>query len=375
RSRLGTHASSDAGVASSVAIPLRTAEQPAMSSVAATTAPAVKDETRPDSPSTEVDDSPSRDGRGENSLAVLCHKFCELYRDHRDAINIDVASKNLGIQRRRMYEILNIVQSVGLVSRIRSSLYRWEGYSKMTVTLHRLKEEGMRRKRKAAQDTGSHSPEQQRNSHVAGGSPSNRRKAVATILGERFVQIFLCNEFPQPIVLEDIMGVFASCVGGALTNQTCKLQCVCISNHCFRWMIENHSYFLACARRLYDIANVFCSMGLVKKTWSVSMDHGRKKRLYEWIGPTGGAGFLRMRVAIANATASAEHSTSRPVLPSPKLTCIATAKEPTKRDADNDASSESKQQLYASITCDLLTFRDVFSASNLTSSSATTQED
>jgi hypothetical protein len=84
-------------------------------------------------------------------------------------------------------------------------------------------------------------------------SPENqRRKAVATALGERFVQIFLCNvrtswllavgsssddsiclglydmqEVPQPVILEDIMGLFASCVGGAnaasaLTNQTCE---------------------------------------------------------------------------------------------------------------------------------------------------------
>lgn len=51
-----------------------------------------------------------------------------------------------------------------------------------------------------------------------------RRKAVATALGERFVQIFLCNEVPQPIILEDIMGLFSPCVDGSsstMTNQMC----------------------------------------------------------------------------------------------------------------------------------------------------------
>jgi hypothetical protein len=45
------------------------------------------------------------------------------------------------------------------------------------------------------------------------------------------------------------------------------------------------SLYIACARRLYDIANIFCSIGLVKKTSSSARDNRRKKRLYTWVGP------------------------------------------------------------------------------------------
>ncbi|TMW59458.1 hypothetical protein Poli38472_004527 [Pythium oligandrum] len=200
----------------------------------------------------DVDESPLRDPRNENSLAFLCQRFCDLYRDHPEPINIDLAAKELGIQRRRMYEILNIIQSVGLVARLRASFYRWEGTGKMTATLERLKEDGMARQPKTA--SAGKKPE--------GASPDGqRKKAVATALGERFVQIFLCNEVPQPVILEDIMGLFSSCVAGAPTNQ------------------------MSCARRLYDIANVFCSIGLVQKSCSAATDHRRKKRLYIWTGP------------------------------------------------------------------------------------------
>lgn len=232
----------------------------------ATRPPAIAVPDDVDDDAMDADESPMRDGRNENSLAYLCQRFCEMYRNHSDPINIDLAAKELGIQRRRMYEILNIIQSVGLVGRLRASFYRWEGQNKMTATLERLKEEGMARITNNSRGVA-------KNPAAACMSPEGqRRKAVATALGERFVQIFLCNEVPQPVILEDIMGHFASCVGGAastpvtgspaaLTNQT------------------------SCARRLYDIANVFCSIGLVRKSCSAATDNRRKKRLYVWIGP------------------------------------------------------------------------------------------
>ncbi|KAJ0405754.1 hypothetical protein P43SY_003604 [Pythium insidiosum] len=229
----------------------------------------------------DVEESPAREGRSENSLAYLCQRFCDLYRDQADAINIDHAAKELGIQRRRMYEILNIIQSVGLVARLRSSFYRWEGDDKMALALERLKDEGLGRLVPADASTASAAKP------VAGAPPATpegqRKKAVATALGERFVQVFLCNEVPQPIVLEDIMGLFSSCVAGSSgqTNQ------------------------MSCARRLYDIANVFCAIGLVAKTSGPTTDQRRKKRYYEWTGPVLPASTTPVRPAIARGVTAA----------------------------------------------------------------------
>jgi hypothetical protein len=50
--------------------------------------------------SSTFDDTPHRDGRHENSLAVLCQRFCEIYKDAQDPINIDIAAKELGKKKR-----------------------------------------------------------------------------------------------------------------------------------------------------------------------------------------------------------------------------------------------------------------------------------
>lgn len=74
-----------------------------------------------------------------------------------------------------MYEILNIMKSIGLVSRVKTCIYRWEGYDSMVSHLRYLQKTGMRKEY-------SMPPE------VYG-----KKKAVATCLSERFIQIFLCN--------------------------------------------------------------------------------------------------------------------------------------------------------------------------------------
>jgi hypothetical protein len=92
-----------------------------------------------------------------------------------------------------MYEILNIIQSVGLVTRIRASFYRWEGYNHMTATLEKLKEEGMRKYGKKTGVKNTLSSKNDIKSSIESPIKMNKKKAVATSLGERFIQIFLCN--------------------------------------------------------------------------------------------------------------------------------------------------------------------------------------
>lgn len=94
-----------------------------------------------ESASVEGDPSMSNNMRKEKSLGYLCERFCQAYRHRTDVISIDEASKELNVQRRRMYEILNIMKSVGLVSRIKTCAYKWEGFETMLQYLKQLQVE------------------------------------------------------------------------------------------------------------------------------------------------------------------------------------------------------------------------------------------
>uniref|UniRef100_A0A2P2K4R8 E2F/DP family winged-helix DNA-binding domain-containing protein n=1 Tax=Rhizophora mucronata TaxID=61149 RepID=A0A2P2K4R8_RHIMU len=53
--------------------------------------------------------------RKEKSLGVLCSNFLKLYnRDGVDLIGLDDAAIKLGVERRRIYDVVNILESVGV---------------------------------------------------------------------------------------------------------------------------------------------------------------------------------------------------------------------------------------------------------------------
>nr|GMC59398.1 E2F transcription factor-like E2FF isoform X1 [Ipomoea batatas] len=85
--------------------------------------------------------------RKEKSLGVLCSNFLRLYdRDDVDCIGLDHAADQLGVERRRIYDIVNILESVGLLSRRAKNQYTWKGFAAIPRTLDALKGEGLREK-------------------------------------------------------------------------------------------------------------------------------------------------------------------------------------------------------------------------------------
>ncbi|XP_037464352.1 E2F transcription factor-like E2FE [Triticum dicoccoides] len=56
--------------------------------------------------------------RKQNSLGLLFSNFMALYdRDGVEFIRLDDASRRLGVERRRIYDIVNVLESVGILAR------------------------------------------------------------------------------------------------------------------------------------------------------------------------------------------------------------------------------------------------------------------
>ena len=72
--------------------------------------------------------------RKEKSLGVLCANFMDLFKDmppNRDnngtVVEICQVADRLGVARRRIYDVINILESIDIVCRVKKNTYRWHG--------------------------------------------------------------------------------------------------------------------------------------------------------------------------------------------------------------------------------------------------------
>lgn len=80
--------------------------------------------------------------RKEKSLGELCKKFVFLYGNQQDSvISLDHTSEKLGVERRRIYDIINILESFDVVSRLGKNTYNWKGLYRIPITISRLASE------------------------------------------------------------------------------------------------------------------------------------------------------------------------------------------------------------------------------------------
>ncbi|KAI4982037.1 hypothetical protein ZWY2020_022529 [Hordeum vulgare] len=85
--------------------------------------------------------------RKQKSLGLLCSNFVALYdRDGVESIGLDDASSRLGVERRRIYDIVNVLESVGILARKAKNRYSWIGFGGVPMALRELKERALREK-------------------------------------------------------------------------------------------------------------------------------------------------------------------------------------------------------------------------------------
>ncbi|XP_059670235.1 E2F transcription factor-like E2FE isoform X2 [Cornus florida] len=199
--------------------------------------------------------------RKEKSLGVLCSNFLKLYdRDGVDSIELDDASSRLGVERRRIYDIVNILESVGVLSRKAKNQYFWKGFGAIPQALYEIKAAN---ENEDGGDSNSKIDTQEKT--LASLKAENRKEKSLGLLARNFIRLFLCSDM-------DLI---------SLDNAATELL----------GDIHDPTAMRTKARRLYDIANVLASMNLIEKT-----HHPKSgKPAYKW---------LKMEASFKNASAT-----------------------------------------------------------------------
>lgn len=70
--------------------------------------------------------------RKDKSLALLADNFLKLYGSLSEVdLSLDQLCAQIGVERRRMYDIINVLEALFLVSKVRKNVYTWHGLSAM----------------------------------------------------------------------------------------------------------------------------------------------------------------------------------------------------------------------------------------------------
>uniref|UniRef100_A0A3Q1GCK6 Transcription factor E2F7 n=1 Tax=Acanthochromis polyacanthus TaxID=80966 RepID=A0A3Q1GCK6_9TELE len=217
------------------------------------------------------EDGEKKPSRKQKSLGLLCQKFLALYPDYPPPhspiwISLDEVANSLGVERRRIYDIVNVLESLTIVGRIAKNSYTWYGRQRLEATLEELQRRGRQQGYHLQMELTAEAAgtgvgrEDDGGEGEAGNAGSNRKDKSLRIMSQKFVMLFLVSK-TQTVTLDAAAKILIE------ESQDSS----------------SHSKYKTKVRRLYDIANVLTSLGLIKKV-HVREERGRKPA-FKWLGP------------------------------------------------------------------------------------------
>jgi len=233
-----------------------------------------------------------RGNRKDKSLGILAERMLAslpyaMSAGESTELQLDDTARALHTERRRIYDIVNVFEAVQIMSKVGKNVYQWHGRTYLVSSLAWLRQlatklgvlEQYNIVKEQEMQTMIHNQENVNIENVSPGwanspsfsplatnsplnspynSPNDPNGTSMGINTQKFLMLFLVSPQPQTLTLD----FAAKVIHGIHQVEKTRLTRV---------------------RRLYDIANILQSLGLIRK---VSLTDGRgKKPAYQYIGP------------------------------------------------------------------------------------------
>jgi len=219
--------------------------------------------------------------RKDKSLGLLCENFMSKYGNNNDVsvvtpqphseknnktknirehcISIDTAAEELGVERRRIYDIINILESIQIVSRKCKNTYNWHGTKHLPSLLSKLQRVASQLWKEDAKAYGiTEAIEKSRNCDIQedldAAEEELERQRLKSLgkLSQEFLQLFLVGN--ETVNLNEATEKIVEGNNEARNKPQSETE-----------KDKSSCWIKTKSRRLYDIANVLASIGVIAR--------------------------------------------------------------------------------------------------------------
>lgn len=201
------------------------------------------------------------------SLGILAETFVDKHKElpNSTSVVVDDMARMLGVERRRIYDVVNILESVTVVVKKSKNTYIWMGLQVMPHALGSLQEEAIARYPQDALENGLISPEECAKYEASPPPPESIHHKTLNRLTQQFLHVFLVGHktMSLPEASDKIHGSSSTMLelaklGGWDMNQEDDETGMAMHKAASKGLKTK-------IRRLYDVSNVLSHLNWVSK--------------------------------------------------------------------------------------------------------------